>query len=424
MVGLILTFTWRWHDLSPVLVVFRLLAIFTVLSYAFLLFKPRLGVLRAAFKRPYVVCLCLWTLWMLAGVPTALDSTVAWDFWRGFQLKNLLLFVFVASTLASLRDLHLAVLANIAGMSAAVFFYIKMGMPQGWTPFSMYDRNDLALLFNMTIPMVAWAGVSLREGWARTTAWIILVAAVVCVIGTQSRGGLLALAVSSVFFLIRFKGVGAKAKTGFVVSIAVVLLMAPDAYWERMSTILNPQDDYNITSETGRIEIWKRGLNYTRDNWVFGVGAENFPIAEVVLGDVRDYRPGTLQGHVTHNSFLQIASENGVPGLLLFLAAFGWAFHGLSRTARRLRKTRDPTHASMAQLCDLMALSLVTYMVGGFFLSQGYFSYVMVLMGLVAGTEYVAEKHLSSWRHRRRGQARARARQVPSASRSQWPVPA
>ena len=59
-------------------------------------------------------------------------------------------------------------------------------------------------------------------------------------------------------------------------------------------------------------------------------------------------------------------------------------------------------------MCDLVTLCLTAYMVGGFFLSQGYFSYLMVLMALVAGLQYTGEESLKRWKAEKRA-----ARMVP-----------
>lgn len=415
-VGLVLTYIWRWHDFHPLFVALRLGAIFTVSSWLFLILQPKTGVILRALGRPYGIFFILWTVWMLLGVPTALIPELAWAFWYDFHFKNVLLFLFLASTLFVVRNIHILVLANIVGMSVGIFFYIKSGMPQSWTPYSMYDRNDLALLFNMTIPVAVWAGVSLKERWARNTAWVILLTGVASVIGTQSRGGLLALSISSAFLLVRFKGISVKAKFAFVASIAVLLLMAPDSYWDRMATMLNPSEDYNMTSDTGRMEIWKRAITYTKDYWVFGLGASNFSIAEATIREGARLIPGA-RGHVTHNSFLQVASETGIPGVTFFLGTLLGCFWGLFRTRSALRRTKDPELEGIAELCDLVTLCLIAYMVGGFFLSQGYFSYLMVLMALVAGLQYTGEDGLKRWKAERRA-----ARMVPPPGRRRAPA--
>ncbi|MEQ9400304.1 MAG: O-antigen ligase family protein [Longimicrobiales bacterium] len=412
-VGLVLTYVWRWHDFHGLFVALRLAAIFSVLSWLYLIVEPRAGALVAAVKRPYGAFIMLWTVWMLAGVPGALRPDVAWSFWYDIHFKNVLLFLFLAGTLANLKNLQILILANVVGLAPGIFFYMKGGMLWHWTPYSMYDRNDLALLFNMTVPVAVWSGVALKEKWAQAVAWTIAILAVTCIIGTGSRGGLLALAISSLLILVAFEGLSRKAKAAFLAFVAVLLVTAPDAYWDRMRTMLNPSEDYNLTDDHGRVEIWKRAIEYTKQRWTFGVGANNFSVAEVTMRQDR-VRVAGARGAVTHNSFLQVAAETGLPGLVFFVGALLTSLWALVAQRRRLRKTRDDRLGNIAQLTELVALCLIAFIVGGFFLSQAYFSYLMVLFAIVAALEYVGEREIRAWKAQK-AQARAHAAALATA---------
>lgn len=390
-VALILVYVWRWQDFSPGIARLRVAAITTVASWAFLALAPNWPTLRVALRRPYTIGLLLWTAWMAVGIPVALNPDVAWEFVSGLQLKNVLFFLFLASTLSRARVIHILVLANIVGVSAGIYFYIKGGMPTERTPYAMYDRNDLALVFNMTIPLAVWAALNMREKWARAFCWGIASTGVVSVIGTQSRGGLLALGVISLLMLVSFKGITKKIKLALLVGVGLLLLAAPDAYWDRMSTLLDMDEDYNMVSDTGRKAIWTRGWGYFKDNPWTGVGAENFMIAERTLG--YDVQVGLrVGGAVTHNSFLQILSETGLPGFLFWFGMIVSGFFGIRRSQRRFRSSRNPADLVFVQLGDAVFLSLLAYCVGGFFLSQAFSPYLLVLLAIVGGLQLTSER--------------------------------
>ena len=346
-------------------------------------------------RRPYTIGLLLWTAWMAVGIPVALNAEQAWDFLSGLHLKNVLFFLFLASTLTRPRIIHILVLTNIVGVSAGIYFYIKGGMPTQWTPYLMYDRNDLALIFNMTIPLAVWGALNMREKWARAVCWGVASTGVVSVIGTQSRGGLLALGVISLLMLVSFKGITKKIKLALLVGVGTLLLAAPDAYWDRMSTLLDMEDDYNMTSETGRKEVWRRGWGYFKDNPWTGVGVSNFRIAERTRG--YDVEIAT-----THNSFLQILSETGLPGFLFWFGMIGSGFVGVRRSQRRFSSSRDPADLVFVQLGDAVFLSLLAYCVGAFFLSQGYSPYILVLLAIVGGLQLTSERIAAPKRARSR----------------------
>ena len=71
--------------------------------------------------------------------------------------------------------------------------------------------------------------------------------------------------------------------------------------------------DFGETSNSQRIEIWKKSLVSISNNPILGVGIGNFP---VVLGQNIQL---SKAGSSAHNIYLQVASEIGIPALLTFL---------------------------------------------------------------------------------------------------------
>ena len=71
--------------------------------------------------------------------------------------------------------------------------------------------------------------------------------------------------------------------------------------------------DFGETSNSQRIEIWKKSLVSIERHPVSGVGIGNFP---VVLGQNIQL---SKAGSSAHNIYLQVASEMGIPALLAFL---------------------------------------------------------------------------------------------------------
>lgn len=71
--------------------------------------------------------------------------------------------------------------------------------------------------------------------------------------------------------------------------------------------------DFGETSNSQRIEIWKKSIVSIGHNPLVGVGIGNFP---VILGQNIQL---TKAGSSAHNIYLQVASEMGIPALLAFL---------------------------------------------------------------------------------------------------------
>ena len=109
------------------------------------------------------------------------------------------------------------------------------------------------------------------------------------------------------------------------------MLFAPRGYWDQISTLLHPTEDYNWNTDYGRRNVWIRGVGYMLDSPLTGLGIGNFPRAEGTISDVAvtfvDRIGHRLKWSAAHNSFLQAGAEMGIPGLLLFSSlVFGGIF--------------------------------------------------------------------------------------------------
>ena len=97
-----------------------------------------------------------------------------------------------------------------------------------------------------------------------------------------------------------------------VLAVAATPLL-PGSYMERMTTIL-AEDDYNMTSPTGRKQVWLRGLGYAAQYPVFGVGVANFNWAEGTISSLaRNREPGQgIKFSTAHNSYVLVLAELGI----------------------------------------------------------------------------------------------------------------
>ena len=153
------------------------------------------------------------------------------------------------------------------------------------------------------------------------------------------------------------------------------MFTASDQYWEQMQTITS-DSDYNHTSESGRLQIWGRGIGYMLQNPVLGVGPDNFSTAEGTLSPLakrQQYGVG-VRWNAPHNSYVQIAAELGIPGFLLYVAVIVSAFRALGRAA---------------PLTSALTASLLGFVVGSFFLSLAYSEMLYTLVALAVGVRKV-----------------------------------
>ena len=121
-------------------------------------------------------------------------------------------------------------------------------------------------------------------------------------------------------------------------------------------------------SAESRWALLKDSVWLTVTNPIFGVGPGMFPVAQNTL-DVDRGRPKG-QWHQTHNSYTQISSEMGIPGLLLFMAAIVLSFKSL-RSISNIQQT-GPEVDDLKTMAACCRLSFITFCTMVFFAPVAY----------------------------------------------------
>ena len=174
----------------------------------------------------------------------------------------------------------------------------------------------------------------------------LLLLLLVNLVGTASRGGALGLGVVLLVFWI---GLGARYKrllaSSLVVTLVAILLVAvllPQVPLHRYTQI-SPETDPTTQIRLG---LYSVGLGMIADYPVLGVGAGN---------SLRNYHryatAGTFRfiSFMPHNTYLQIAAENGLFGLAIYLGLLAVVAHNFLLALRRMpdRDDRTPVLATM-----------------------------------------------------------------------------
>jgi len=246
---------------------------------------------------------------------------------------------------------------------------------------STYDSNEIAMMAVVSIPFslrlvvdkaLPWRGIGLA-GFG---------AALLLVLQSGSRGGALAVGavVLSYLFLFR-KTISGWMKAALVGAICLGVALAPGVFLSRIATLGSISQDYNVTDEVGRVQIWKRGIGYFMHRPLTGVGVGQFPTAEGQSGNSLVAAGEGFKWSTAHNSFILAAAELGLPGIIGFLGLFLPIFSLARRVRRRARLDRSV--ASLAGLGETLAVATVAFMVAGFFLSGTYDPVAMTLASLL-----------------------------------------
>ena len=340
-----------------------------------------LGMAAALATRPQRLV----TLWrdIPFGPPLLLLAFVAvcgipFSVWRGGALTDLQSFVktlcglLLVVALAErgrehvLRLLILASVAVLAGLLAVDTGTGRLHVS------SSYDPNDMALLFVVFLPIVTAEAMCANSALFRLCSWGAAACSLVGIALTQSRGGLLALAAVAAHALVISKRQRWLLLPLLALGAAIIMYTADDSLWSRFQD-LRSQEDYNYSSEDGRLTIWKEGLWLFAQRPLLGVGIGQFSAGLAMFGN------GLYK--TAHNSFLQLGAELGIIGFLAFLTVLRKAFRiALAGRASPLLPSSSRIRHSA------LLLALTGYCTGGFFLSQAYGNILYTLLALSAVT--------------------------------------
>ncbi|MDP2586447.1 MAG: O-antigen ligase family protein [Candidatus Komeilibacteria bacterium] len=165
---------------------------------------------------------------------------------------------------------------------------------------------------------------------------------------TATRGGLLGLAGALVLFIILvftlklWEKKSVKILVGLTLfvfligGLAMVFKESPlikGNYWLRRLTSFSINDG---TVQT-RLRTWTWGLQGFRDNFIFGLGPENYHIAfnQYFEPDFYRYSATEIWFDRAHNNLVDMASTMGIFGLLSYLGILWAVFHALTMLYRQ-----------------------------------------------------------------------------------------
>jgi len=335
-------------------------------------------------------------LWALVTALFAIAPETAWPALYD-RLKALVVFFVVVNTLRTPQQLRFYILLILV----AFVIYPARGTLMNYVHgITLHGRaiwnqiyknsNDLAAITLLMLGLaLAIATVKTQNARVRRAAAALVPVTLLIILLTQSRGVFLGLLVGFGPPLLARLRKRPSSTVPVLVVVAVIAVLVPAASWHRFEGITNLTetiggankrgrppagedrlDQFASSSARERFDILKTGLHI----------AASYPVVGVGIGCYREanarYAP-QLGDRDAHNTYVSLAAEMGLPGLLLWLGLVGSVMVQVRR--RRARLEADDR---MIQVLWIER-AIIGYLVAGFFGSYAGLTMFYLFLGIL-----------------------------------------
>lgn len=327
--------------------------------------------------------------------------------------------ILIAGSLKNEKDLKIITAYCLVGIAAGALAELYQYKTGSFTIESVYvdraaslrgDPNDTAMILVAGVPLaVYWFTRASRLLTKGIMVLLVLLLAFGMIL-TASRGGFVALSVVTMIMFLR-KPSFKSALVGIFLASSL-LVLAPNSYWNRMSTLLTGHGLHGGESLAGRFKLLKFGLVTLANHPLLGVGPGNYGLAFARHADKLTHLQSSDPYPVAHNMYLQFFVENGLIGGALFVVIFGWAAFSLLRYDRA-----NVVQPGEFPLGFAIASAFAGMLFAGLFLSEGLNSvlWFMTGAGFAAGNMAEIMKPASKAGATRKWNAKPRGSPVSSA---------
>ncbi|MFN4128625.1 MAG: O-antigen ligase family protein [Paracoccaceae bacterium] len=324
--------------------------------------------------------------------------------------KNLVIFLILVGFLTSHVRVHLAVRAvvaaigslallsafqaatgrydlNFLGYANAAYLHIQ-GETQGWRLTGpLPDANFFAQLLLPALPLSV-ALIFVERHWAvRALTALFAIAILLAIVLTYSRGAMLALFVMALAALVLSRK-GALVVPCVMIAAALMALFGPVATFERVFSGLETAkllfQDSNINGDPAviqRVSVMRAAARMFMENPILGIGPGQF--STLYPDYALRYALDMDAPAAAHNLFLEIAAEQGLVGLGLFVV---FVLGPIALVARAVLRHGNVLPLRGFYLLRAILLGIIGYLAASLFLHDAYPRFFWVFMALLIAT--------------------------------------
>jgi O-antigen ligase len=371
------------HPVGPLTVVKMVGAACGVYAIFYLVSRGKVPAYFATRQAKLFLVLCVWAL--ISGARTRFWMS-AGD--RAFSYVSFLVFFFVTLTVVDTpKKIWWSLMATFAGLAFGAVYMLREfqkyhSLYANLRPgYIVGDPNYYTLAALLILPVAYYWLIGLQKPFVRSAVFGMFVLVSAAVAFASSRGGLVGLAVGVVYLVWNSQNRMRNSLILFLL-LALPMVLVPKSPLKRF---LHPDYADERGSETRR-EAWLAGLKMVKARPLIGIGLGRFkPLLPLYARD-----PDLHQ--IAHNTYLEYASELGIPSLLIFIWIIGEVFRALRRATQMTTRSGD---RFLHPLALGLQCGLLAYTVGAFFISAQYLKLFWIVAFLSIPLERLARERAS-----------------------------
>lgn len=261
-----------------------------------------------------------------------------------FFIQSVAVTYFLAKIPRSLAQVRVLVTVLVLSMAVAALAIPFLPTPTGEggalggkrleTPFGIQNLNAYATIVAVTLAIVVGDVIAPNRSLGRRFLMIVIGLGLFAVLlMTKSRGAWLGFGLAVLYFVVR-----ARSLTTILGTAVFGLLLLLSDLLRNIVTVRAAETSVVDPSFLGRLLLWRYALRVFADNWLFGVGIDNFGMVKHFYG--YPFSAATSSRYGTHNLFLEGLAGLGIVGSMVLVTLIVVTMVSLDRAVRHGGESR------------------------------------------------------------------------------------
>ena len=210
------------------------------------------------------------------------------------------------------------------------------------------------------------------------------------IVFSLSRAAILALIIITILMIKR----SLIPKKVLITALVIMIISLPILSMKSLNRIYNfvlypfnmkKMDSMDIQNVSSRIDCIKAGIQMFFDHPFFGVGIGNYPYTYPKYAP-----PGAERTpRYAHNTYIQILTETGLIGFIVFLAGILLNFIVLSKIKKT---TIEKDDESFYKISNMLEISFIAFLIACFFVSAASIDIFWIIIGSTASLYFIVNK--------------------------------